>query len=237
MPAEEVFGPSPGPQPARQQEMAAPSGPQLPPEARGGEDAYLHTHRNELYAATESHPQPVPPGAHAGAYRAAPGPDAAKGEHFVVQHGSLGGRWSQGEVFHKKALHPDADIERLLRIGAVRPADEREAAMGQATPQGADTPQGQSYEVMTADLRRENQQLQQQVAQLKDDLRQAKQAPPAGAAPAVQGVDPRLVAEKDRAIEDLTRRVRAAEGERDELRGQLAAAQEEAAAAGRRRKG
>lgn len=235
MPVEEVFG-SVGPTPARRQEVAAPSGPQLPPEARGAEDAYLHTHRNELYQATESHPQPVPPGAHAGAYRAGLGPDAAKGEHFVVLHGSLGGRWSQGEVFHRKALHPDADLERLLRVGAIRPADEREAAVGQATPQGAGTPQAQSYEVMTADLNRKNQQLEQQVAQLKDDLRAAKQQPPAGAAPTVQGVDPKLIAEKDRVIEDLTRRVRAAEGERDELRGQLAAAQEEAAA-GRKRKG
>jgi hypothetical protein len=235
MPVEEVFG-SAGPTPARKQEVAAPAGPQLPPEAQGAEDAYLHAHHNELYTATESHPQPVPPGAHAGAYRAGLGPDAAKGEHFVVLHGSLGGRWSQGEVFHRQALHPDADVERLLRIGAVRPADEREAAVGQATPQGAGTPQAQSYEVMTADLRRENDRLQKEVSQLKDDLRAAKQAPPAGAAPAPQGVDPKLVAEKDRAIEDLARRVRAAEGERDELRGQLAAAQEEAAA-GRKRRG
>jgi hypothetical protein len=227
MPQQENVGTAVGPIPAINDSQAArvpPSGPQLPPETKGTQSAWEHTHR-ELLVASEAHPQPAPPGSHAGSYFSPPSEidEALEATHFAVQVGMLAGKWREGEVFRGEALTQDeAVLRHHLERGHIRPADRREAAVGRATPQTATGPGAKSYEALTADLNRRVQTQEQQIAQLKDENQRLKQQPAPSAAPTVQGVDPKVLAEKDKVIDGLTRELKAAREEADGLRARVA---------------
>jgi hypothetical protein len=197
--------------------------PPAPPAvtARPRQSGWQQAHA-EMFAATESHAAPWRPGPAPQRQAAAPPPTGK----LVVLSGGLG-PWRQGEVIEAKWLEafPGADLQRLYDVEAVRPADEREAAQERVTLPG--TAGATPLELQLADRDRRLGEQAQEVVRLRDELRAAKQQGPGQPqAPGPQGVDPGLIAEKDKAIKDLQRQL-------EEARGQQAAQQEE----GRGRKG
>jgi hypothetical protein len=198
--------------------------PPVPPAvtARPRQSGWHQAHA-EMFAATESHGPPWQPGPPPQAQAAAPPPTGK----LVVLSGGLG-PWRQGEVIEAKWLEhfPGADLQRLYDVGAVKPADEREAAQERVTLPG--TPAATPLELQVADRDRRLGQQAQEIVDLRDQLRAAKQEGPRQAQGQPQGVDPKLIAEKDKAIADLQRQL-------DEVRQQ----QQQAAQAeeGRGRKG
>jgi hypothetical protein len=180
-----------------------------------------HQAHAEMFAATESHAAPWRPGPPPPQAQAAPPPTGK----LVVLSGGLG-PWRQGEVIEAKWLEafPGADLQRLYDVGAVKPADEREAAQERVTLPG--TPAATPLELQLADRDRKLGEQAQEVVRLRDELRAARQQGPGQPPPpGPQGVDPGLIAEKDKAIKDLQRQL-------EEARGQQAQAEE-----GRGRKG
>jgi hypothetical protein len=235
VPQQENVGTAVGPIPAINDPQAArvaPAGPQLPPESRGTQTAWEHTHR-ELLVASEAHPQAAPPGSHAGSYFSPPSEidEALRSSHYAVQVSMLAGRWREGGVFHRNAFGEGADdlLRHHLERGHIRPADQREVAVGRATPQTATGPGAKSYEALTADLNRRVQTQEQQIAQLRDENQRLKQQPAPSAAPTVQGVDPKVLAEKDKVLDGLTRELKAAREEADGLRARVADLEEQGA--------
>jgi hypothetical protein len=197
--------------------------PPAPPAvtARPRQSGWQQAHA-EMFAATESHGPPWRPGPAPERQAAAPPPTGK----LVVLSGGLG-PWRQGEVIEAKWLDqgfPGADLQRLYDVEAVRPADEREAAQERVTLPG--TAGATPLELQLADRDRRLGEQAQEVVRLRDELRAAKQQGPGQPqAPGPQGVDPGLIAEKDKVIKDLQRQL-------EEARGQQAQAEE-----GRGRKG
>jgi hypothetical protein len=199
--------------------------PPAPPAvtARPRQSGWQQAHA-EMFAATESHGPPWRPGPAPERQAAAPPPTGK----LVVLSGGLG-PWRQGEVIEARWLEafPGADLQRLYDVEAVRPADEREAAQERVTLPG--TAGATPLELQLADRDRRLGEQAQEVVRLRDELRAAKQeGPKPPQAQQAQGPDVRLIAEKDKTIQDLQRQL-------EELRGQQA--QQSPPDEGRGRKG
>lgn len=129
---------------------------------------------------------------------------AAGAAAYVVLHTGVGAVWRQGDVIPAEKL-AGHDVKRLIEVGAVRPADEREAAQEKVTLPG--TPGAPSLELQLVDRDRRIAEQAQEIVQLRDELRAAKHGPAKGAAHVPAGPDPKLIAEKDKAIADLKRQL------------------------------
>src|SRR5262245_38120069 len=122
--------------------------------------------------------------------------------HIVVLHTSVDD-WRKGQVVAVAAAKPGVDWSRLIGLRAVRPATPEESVQDRVTIQ--DEPGVMpTLEKALMDRGREVEILQQRLFEANEANRRLRSQPPMPMAP-VPMIDPKLLLDKDRAIEDLRR--------------------------------
>jgi hypothetical protein len=146
-------------------------------------------------------PGPVTPGA----TRKAESSDPAAAK-YVVLHGQVGHKFYQGDVVAPDQFGQKGEVDRLLDLGAIRPAEEAEAGERKVTLQAA-APTHPTFEQAMADQRTEIGKLQAQLleAQQKANAMQAQELTRQAAVPP-GGLTPELIRQKDQAFQQLQAR-------------------------------
>lgn len=139
--------------------------------------------------------------------KAKPAGKEGKPSHYAVVHNQVGPVWRKGDVGTAEAFGTDA--ARLELAGAIRPATADEAEVWHAREAGAparkplaDLPPEEQY----AALQERLVWLGEQMTRTTQALEQARLAKAAGQEPP-PGIDPKVIAEKDRVNADLSKQV------------------------------